>query len=152
MRVGDRYGWTKKTRLYRWRKAMNIWNKTHLRNRSSLTSVVAAFGSVWQNVLVWYDVDNSNVVYIAISRMTLKFWSAEDGTLFGGIYIDSDNCAKTEIHMNPFELAEFACRLSNVVLSKDDIERTVREIDEAKSELESENAMFETEQFAEQNQ
>ena len=152
MRVGDRYGWTKKTRLYRWRKAMNIWNKTHLRNRSSLTSVVAAFRSVWQNVLVWYDVDNSNVVYIAISRMTLKFWSAEDGTLFGGIYIDSDNCAKTEIHMNPFELAEFACRLSNVVLSKGDVERTVREIDEAKSELEFENAMFETEQFAEQNQ
>ena len=152
MRVGDIYGWTKKTRLYRWRKAMNIWNKTHLRNRSSLTSIVVAFRSVWQNVLVWYDVDNGNVVYIATARMTLKFWSAEDGTLFGGIYIDSDNCAKTEIHMNPFELAEFACRLSNVVLSKGDVERTVREIDEAKSELEFENAMFETEQFAEQNQ
>lgn len=150
MRVGDIAGWTKKTRLSRWRKAMNIWNETHMRNRSSLTSVVAAFGSVWQNVLVWYDVDN--VVYIAIPRMTLKFWSAEDGTLFGGIYIDSDNCAKTEIHMNPSELAEFACRLSNVVLSKGDVERTVREIDEAKAELEFENAMFETEQFAEQNQ
>ena len=150
MRVGDIAGWTKKTRSSRWRKAMNIWNETHMRNRSSLTSVVAAFGSVWQNVLVWYDVDN--VVYIAIPRMTLKFWSAKDGTLFGGIYIDSDNCAKTEIHMNPYELVEFACRLSNVVLSKGDVERTVREIDEAKSELEFENAMFETEQFAEQNQ
>ena len=85
MRVGDIAGWTKKTRLSRWRKAMNIWNETHIRNRSSLTSVVAAFRSVWQNVLVWYDVDNSNVVYIAISRMTLKFWSVEDSTLFGGI-------------------------------------------------------------------
>ena len=98
MRVGDIHGWTKKTRLYRWRKAMNIWNKTHLRNRSSLTSVVAAFGSVWQNVLVWYDVDNSNVVYIAISRMTLKFWSAEDGALFGGIYIDSEDRKSTRLN------------------------------------------------------
>ena len=61
MRVGDIYGWTKKTRLYRWRKAMNIWNQTHLRNRSSLTSIVVAFRSVWQNVLVWYDVDDQYV-------------------------------------------------------------------------------------------
>lgn len=152
MRVGDIGGWTKKTRLLRWRKAMNIWNDTHPQNRSALTSVVSAFRSMWQNVLVWYNVDNDNMVYIAIARMTLKFWSAEDGALFGGIYIDSDNCAKTEIHMNPSELAEFACRLSNVGQSKDDIERTVRWIDEAKSELEFENAMFETEQFAEHTQ